>query len=371
MNIHVDQNIPSGQCVFKPHGSVALFNGRHLSREELSNTDALIIRSVTKVDKSLLEGTPVRFVGTTTIGTDHVDQAYLKRAGIGFAFAPGCNSNSVGEYIISVLLNLSEIHGWDLTSKTLGIVGYGNVGRNVVGKASALGMRILVNDPPLKRSGNNKTDFQSIDDIKKEADIISLHVPLVVDGSFKTFEMVNRSFLKNLRRIPYLINTCRGEVFEQTSVMEAFDKKWISGMALDVFPNEPRIDVPFCNKCDIISPHIAGYSHEGKLNGLKMIHQAFCMYFNHQNKWKSDLGTPKQLVSHGDLKKIVDQAYNVMEDHEQLKKALLADDIPYSFDQLRKYYRKRREFPNHIVDGTDQQINGQLGALGFQVLMEK
>ena len=224
MQIFVDENIPQGREAFTPHGEVTLFHGRQLQADALKQADALIVRSITKVNKNLLEASPIQFVGTATIGTDHVDQAYLASRNIAFSSAPGCNANSVAEYVLSALSRLHVDQGFTWQQKTLGIVGYGHVGKKLAAKAKILGIRILLCDPPLQEAGLDHETYYDLSMLLEECDIISLHVPLTRTGAHPTLRMIHNENLSLIQKPLILFNSCRGEVIEEKALFEAKQK---------------------------------------------------------------------------------------------------------------------------------------------------
>jgi erythronate-4-phosphate dehydrogenase len=393
MRIYVDENIPKGTELFSPYGDVTLFSGRALTNRDLAQTKALVVRSVTQVNARLLEGTPVEFVGTSTIGTDHIDQAYLQKRNIGFAFAPGCNSNSVGEYLVSALLRISQKQHYSLQGKTLGIVGYGNVGKNVKQKAEALGMRTLLCDPPLQelqQQGDSQLkniSFSSIEKLQREADALTFHVPLTKEGPYPTYRMVNSNFIQKLQKKPLLFNTCRGDVFEEEALVSGLRNQLISHLVLDVFPNEPHLNTKLCSLCEWITPHVAGYSLEGKTNGGQAVLEALCQHFHFprpiftqeeepipiQPLFPPSLSHSSQTEGDRELQALascVYQTYDIAKDDMALRKALKTDNIPNAFDQLRKNYPIRREFPHHLVSLSEKKqglLRQKLESIGFLI----
>jgi erythronate-4-phosphate dehydrogenase len=355
---------------------VTLFHGRHLDKDQLAHADALIVRSITKVSDSLLRDTPVKFVGTATIGTDHIDIGYLKDRNIGFAHAPGCNSNSVGEYWVAALLQLGQLWNYQFHGKTLGIIGYGNVGKNVEKKALALGLKVLKNDPPLEEEEPGKYHLVSLSQILQEADIISLHVPLTKTGKYPTFQMVDHNFMERTNKSIVLFNTCRGNVIREEAVMEARKQGKITHMILDVFPGEPGINPELVVQCEIATPHIAGYSLQGKLNGGSQILKSFCSFFNLKYPEDTpDPGPDNPLIDCSDLKgeealfTCISRAYPIMKDDERLRASLNSRNPAGEFDLLRKNYPVRYEFPKYVAklpDG-DRELFSTIKKLGFTV----
>src|SRR5690606_24276705 len=296
MRIWVDENIPQGKEAFAAHGEAVSFAGRGLSRSDIAAADALIVRSVTRVDAGPLEGTPVRVVGTATIGTDHVDQEFLRARGIGFSSAPGCNSHSVGDYVTAALTHLEFRKSFPLEGRTLGLIGYGHVGKQVALRAAALGLRILKCDPPLRDASDSPGQFSDLATLLAESDIISLHVPLAKGGPYPTLGLAGKDFFARLARPIVLINTCRGEVVREPDLLDAMDAGKIRHLVLDVFAGEPRIDQNLCARADLVTPHIAGYSVQGKLNGTAQIAEAFRRFFGFADRWEPSLPGPARPV---------------------------------------------------------------------------
>lgn len=357
LNIIVDENIVFAKEAFALFGNVTLLSGREINNSILKDADILIVRSITKVDKELLKNTPVKFVGTATIGTDHIDLEYLKKNKIAFADAKGCNAYSVAEYLIVSLLNLSVRFNFTLKEKSIGIVGVGNVGSKVAKFADALGMKVLLNDPPLQRAGNNNS-FVSLDEILN-ADIITLHVPLNLSGIDRTYHLFDKKKLMELKDGTILINTSRGAVIKNQELLEIIDTKKLK-VVLDVWENEPDINIDLLNKVIIGTPHIAGYSLEGKINGTKMIFDALADYLNlnisfnftKEAPTNSLLSFEKSETIEKDLDQIISKIYPIRRDDKLMRKMLnmsREERIKY-FDLLRKDYPIRREFNNYRVE---------------------
>ncbi len=376
MLILVDENIPMGREAFAAHGEVRLFAGRGLTRAQLSDAQALIVRSVTRVDAKLLEGTQVRFVGTATIGTDHVDMPWLAERGIGFSSAPGCNANSVGEYVASALTGLESRQGFPLAGKTLGIIGWGHVGKRVEAKAAALGLRILRNDPPLQAAAHDARSFSPLERLTVECDILSLHVPLITDGSHPTLRLCDAGFFSRLAKPIVLLNTCRGEVIDETALRTARRSGKIRHLVLDVFAGEPRPDPATCAAADLITPHIAGYSLPGKLNGTTQVAAAFRRHFGYADAWKPEYPAPAEAdiayVEESDTafeRRCIAAVYDVAADDARLRAALTESDPGKGFDRLRREYPIRHEFGSFQVIRLPEEkrvLRSRLSGLGFR-----
>lgn len=355
MKIVADPNIPFVREAFGPLGEVALVPGRTMTPATVREADILLVRSVTPVNAALLDGSCVRFVATATIGTDHVDTGLLARQAIGFASAAGSNANSVAEYIVAALLELAHRQKFRLRDKTLGVVGVGNIGARVVRYARALGMRVLQNDPPL-----------GLLEPALEADIVTVHVPLLET----TKRMLHHD---NLERF-ILINTSRGEVVDNKALLRAIDGDRITGAVLDVWENEPNISPELLDVVDIGTPHIAGYSLDGKVNGVRMIYEAACRHFGVPATWQPSLPAPPTpriefSVSSGEdaedtLHRIVRQVYGIEGDDARLRAGIR------EFDRLRGEYPVRREFFNTqlALRGASESLRRLCRELGFQML---
>ena len=375
MKIIVDENIPYGREAFETLGEVETMAGRAITRAALAAADILVVRSITTVDRELLEGTPVRFVGTCTIGEDHIDRAYLAEQGIGFSSAPGCNANSVGEYVIAALLDLAERHDLDLTLLRLGIVGVGNVGARVLAKATALGMSAVLNDPPLADETGDPR-YRPIDEIL-DCDIITLHVPLEHSGPYPTFHMVDAEFLRWLKPTAILLNTARGPVVDNFALKTALDKGNLRAAVLDVWEGEPNVDMGLLDAVDIATPHIAGYSFDGKVNGTRRIYEAACGFLGVPSQWDALCVLPEPEVGEITVNPLeanalggaVRAVYDIMRDDTAMRGISRKPKAKHGayFDRLRKNYPRRREFFNTRVrlSAPSPELESRLAGLGF------
>jgi erythronate-4-phosphate dehydrogenase len=382
MKIVADENIPCVEKAFSTLGEVALLPGRGLRPADVRDADVLLVRSVTRVDHDLLEGSRVRFVGSATIGYDHVDREYLGRRGIGFATAPGSNATSAAEYVVSALLVLQERHAFDLASMTVGIVGCGNVGSRVRDRLTALGMSCLVNDPPLQRAGG-QDGFVELEAVL-QADIVSLHVPLTRGGRYPTFHLADGSFLRRLKPGAILLNTARGAVVDNLALAALLRKRDDLCVVLDVWEGEPAINTVLLEAAVLGTPHIAGYSLDGKFRGTEMIYRAACEYFGQTPQWcalddlpAAPLPAPAPAEGGGTMAGIrhaVLAAYDVRRDDRRLREILKlpADERPAWFDRLRRDYPVRREFAECGIDtaGMDRSSVAILRELGFRASMK-
>ncbi|HSR62442.1 MAG TPA: 4-phosphoerythronate dehydrogenase, partial [Gammaproteobacteria bacterium] len=285
MKIIADPLIPHVREAFAVLGEVSFCDGRSIMSETVRDADMLLVRSVTPVNADLLRGSRVHFVASATSGIDHVDTDYLDGAGIGFAHAPGCNAQSVVEYVLSSMLVLARKYDFRLQEKTAGIIGCGQVGSRLLRALEILDVRCLVNDPPLQeRTGDS--GFVAIEELLS-ADLISLHVPLTESGAWPTRDLVNRGFLQQLTPGSILVNTSRGDVVDEKALSELVDRRQ-HGVVLDVWRGEPAIDRGLLASVDIGTPHIAGYSLDGKIRATTMIRQAACEYFSIDTEMTTD-----------------------------------------------------------------------------------
>lgn len=380
MRIAVDSNTPYAAEAFRGLGEVRLVNTGAFRAELLRDVDVLVVRSETRVDRALLAETPVKFVGTVTIGTDHIDQAFLRSRGIPLASAPGSNSNSVKEYVLAALLELAHRFGFDLRGKTLGVVGVGNIGSKVVRVGELLGMQVLQNDPPRRRV-TGEARFLPLDELM-EADILTLHVPLTHGGEDPTVHLFDRDRIARMKPGSILVNTSRGAVVENGGILEALEGGRLRGAVLDVWEGEPGISVDLLKGVTIGTPHIAGYSLDGKLNAVQMVRAAVCEAFGSSSSWDPSvllrppgnrvLEIPAGCATAWDvMRSAVSRAYDILQDDRALRELVGMDPEgrPAYFSGLRKSYRVRREFHAFSVRLPERWsgLSAQMQHLGFAV----
>lgn len=378
MLIIADSKIPNVEIAFHQFGEVRMLRTSEMTNANIKDATAILVRSETPVNESLLKHARVKFVGTATIGTDHVDLDYLQQCDIGFASCPGSNANSVSEYVLAALLEMAEQYHFSLRGKILGVIGHGNTGSRVAIKAEALGMKVLLNDPPLARATLDPR-YLHIGELM-DADIISLHVPLTRSGEDATFHLVNEQRLSAMKRGSILINSSRGAVAETEALKQAIISEHLLTCVLDVWENEPRIDTDLLGQTSIGTPHIAGYSFDGKLNATSMLQRAIGSFFNmpmpeQKSEMPSELNelalpertnAPESLLAF-----LVRQCYDIREDDRRLRRviSMTQEDRAAYFRKLRAEYPIRREFHNAVVDGTelDEETQNMLAAIGFAV----
>jgi erythronate-4-phosphate dehydrogenase len=348
IKIIADDKIPFLKEVLEPYADIVYLPGNLISRESVVDADALLIRTRTKCNQSLLEDTSVKFIATATIGHDHIDADYCKSRDIVWVNAPGCNSSSVQQYITTALLTLSQNQHFSLSDKALGIIGVGNVGSKVQIAANLLGMKVKLNDPPRVRK-EGSAGFVSLDEILETCDIITLHVPLIREGEDRTFHLFDSSVFDKLKTSSWLINSSRGEVVETMALKTALSAGRIKDAILDVWENEPDIDLELLRQVTISTPHIAGYSVDGKANGTAMVIQALSQFFGLplQDFYPPALplpSNPKIVIDGADksrqqvIYEAIMKTYAIIEDHNRLQLT------PGSFEKQRGSYPVRREF---------------------------
>lgn len=364
MLIVADENIPLLDEFFLDFGEIRRCPGRAIDASAVADADVLLVRSVTRVDQQLLAGSQVAFVGTCTIGTDHLDLAYFEAAGIRWSSAPGCNARGVVDYVLGSLLALAEQQGVELAQRTYGIIGAGQVGGRLVEVLKGLGWSVMVCDPP--RQAAEGGDFVSLESILKECDVISLHTPL----NEQTKHLLGVEQLAQLRPGCWLINASRGAVVDNQALRHLLEDGADLQVVLDVWEGEPQVDAGLAKLCRIATPHIAGYSLDGKLRGTAQIYQALCAWQKCAPNVALPALLPPQLLTEISLHAampaslalplICRAVYDPRRDDADFRRSLLGDSAQRreAFDRLRKHYPLRRE-----VDGLRVRLSGESAAL--------
>jgi erythronate-4-phosphate dehydrogenase len=370
VEIVMDENIRSGERAFAGFGNVRLKSGREITSEDLGGTDVLLVRSVTPVNEELLGGTPVRFVGSATTGTDHMDEEYLRDAGIEFVHAPGANADSVVEYVIAALLALSACEGDSLRGKTAGIVGCGQIGGRLARRLPALGMNVVLNDPPLARkaeAAGRSHDFMDLDTLLVTADVLSLHTPLTTDGRYPTYHLIDEEKLAAVRDSAWLVNTCRGPVVDNRALHAALEDRRLGAAVLDVWENEPAPEPHLVEASALATPHIAGYSYDGKIAGTLMLYEALEEFLGQKGGWNYEeeltfdgtrspvLDIPETSDEITWLDRLVKQMYDITVDDRNMRHLI---ELPraqqgYYFTELRRTYPRRRSFSRFVVPAAE------------------
>ena len=368
LKIIADDAIPFLRGVFEPFAQVTYLPGAAIAGADLKDTDALIIRTRTKCNGKMLAGTGVKIIASATIGMDHVDTAECEKLGIRCVNAPGCNAASVAQYMVSVLTAESVESGKALAGRTLGIVGVGHVGKKVAAAAAALGMRVLLNDPPRARA-EGPSGFVSLDRILAESDYITMHTPLNRDYPDRTYHLADEEFFLKAARKPFFINASRGPVTDQDALKSALITGRIRGAALDVWEDEPDISRELLDMVKIATPHIAGYSADGKATGTTMAVRAVAAFFGidalsdfHPDGVPSPDPAVLTVSAEHPVESAVLSVYDVRKDDASLR------NDPDFFESLRKHYPVRREFPAYRIGNADRisaSARSTLRALGF------
>ena len=364
MLIVADENIPLLDAFFEGFGEIRRVPGRSIDRATVEQADVLLVRSVTHVSRDLLQGSKVRFVGTCTIGTDHLDLEYFAEANIGWSSAPGCNARGVVDYVLGSLLTLAEIEGVALAERTFGVVGAGQVGGRLVKVLQGLGWKVLVCDPP--RQAAEGGDYASLEHVIAQCDVISLHTPLTPS----TRHLFDRQRLEQLKPGAWLINASRGPVVDNQALREVLLEREDLQAVLDVWEGEPSVDIALAELCVIATPHIAGYSLDGKQRGTAQIYQALCQFLGQPASVSLDQLLPAPWLAQVSLSASCDPAwalamlcrgvYDPRRDDADFRRSLVVSGAEQrtAFDLLRKHYPERRE-----IDGLKVRINGESAVL--------
>ncbi|MBF8765378.1 4-phosphoerythronate dehydrogenase PdxB [Pseudomonas putida] len=363
MLIVADENIPLLDAFFQGFGEIRRYPGRSLDAASVREADILLVRSVTKVDRQLLEGSRVRFVGTCTIGTDHLDLDYFEQAGIRWSSAPGCNARGVVDYVLGSLLTLADLEGASLPERVYGVVGAGEVGGRLVGVLRALGWKVMVCDP--LRQAAEGGDYVELDTLLQACDVISLHTPLERGGQYPTWHLLGPTELAKLRPGAWLINASRGAVVDNGALRTLLQQRDDLHAVLDVWEGEPQVDLRLADLCTVATPHIAGYSLDGRQRGTAQIYRALCRHLGVEERIQLADLLPRPPVAQIELDAEADlqwalamlcrAVYDPRRDDADLRRSLSEDAQQQraAFDLLRKHYPPRRE-----VEGLSVRIRG-------------
>lgn len=382
MKIICSTSMPFAAEVFGPLGNLQILDPHKITPDVLKMADILICRSTLKVKPALLQGSKVRFVGTGTIGYDHFDTAYLDRQGIAWTAAPGCNANSVAEYVVAALLRLAGRDGFRLRGKTIGIIGVGQVGRRVLKKAEALGLRALLNDPPLFDQ-TGAACYRPLEEVLAKADIITLHVPLEKAGKYPTFHLADRNFFGRVRKNCVLINAARGAVMNSDDFLKARAAGKIARAVIDCWEGEPAYRRDVLPAADLATPHIAGYSLEGRVMGTVQVYRKLCDFLGRRPQLDLEALLPPApeivlpaagRLAEEALGEIVGRVYDIEADDRALRRSACADAGRRGrrFEKMRQNYPVRREFRFTRVrlPPAAAALAATLRQLDFQVVAE-
>lgn len=377
MHIVADENIPLLNEFFADFGEITLVEGRSMTAADVADADILLVRSVTRVDAQLLAGSKVKFVGTATIGTDHIDQDYLQEAGIGFKSAPGCNAQAVVDYVLSALSVLVDERGIGFTDVSVGIVGVGSVGLLLRRRLEEMGVTVLAVDP--FKDPEEVGELVTLDEAL-QADVVTLHTPLTRDGEHPTWHLVDKQRLAQMKPDASLINAGRGAVVDNAALLEHMQNNRDFEAILDVWENEPELDLNLMHRCLLATPHIAGYSLDGKMRGTEYVYQGLCEFFGLPVRRKLAQFLPEpgvkrvnfsdQVPVHQALRTAIRAAYEIRVDDGVMRTAMKrSDNLKATFDHLRKHYPLRRDIPTLRVGvpAKCHDLHEALSAAGFDV----
>lgn len=365
MKIVADQNIPLLDAFYADIGEVKKLSGREITRDDLIDCDVLIVRSVTKVNEALLSGTPVKFVGTCTIGLDHIDLTYLEEQGIQWANAPGCNANAVVQYVFSTMAALMP--NWQ--EKTVGIIGCGSIGTRLHSRFTQLGVKVSCYDP--FSTDDEQADLVTFDEVLK-SDIITCHTPLTKTGPFPSFHLLDKTALEKIPKSALIINSCRGGVIDETALLDLLPEKQFK-LAIDVWENEPQLNFTLLDQVDIATPHIAGYTLEGRENGTAMVYEALIDFLAIDAKPIAEIVSNDVVDFENEKNKeetlntILLQCYPINEDDQRLREGKTAENFGQYFDRLRKNYPHRREYTHYDFSNSvaDLALKKQLDIISL------
>lgn len=356
--IVADNTVPYLKGIAEPFAEVVYLDSKDFTPEAVKDADALIVRSIDKCSRELLSGSRVKLITTATIGFDHIDINYCEEAGITWKNAPGCNAVSVAQYVLASLVTIALKQGESLQGKTIGIVGVGHVGKEVEKLCKAFGMHILRNDPP-RAAAEGSHSFVSLDTIAREADIITLHVPYTKEGAYATRHLANAAFFDRLQRTPWFINSCRGAVHDTKALLQAKHSGKVTELVIDCWENEPEINRELLAQATIATPHIAGFSADGKANGTRQCLENISDFFNVQIEKLSEVMPPAPIHPIIDL--------NLFSNH-RIEQAILASfnpllidkalrETPEKFEALRTHYDHPREYKAYtLINATREEL---------------
>lgn len=351
LKIVIDENITNAKSAFNKFGEVFLLKSEEITNDFIKDADILIVRSTVNVNADLLRNSKIKFVGSATIGDDHIDKEYLKSKNIVFSNAEGCNAESVVEYIISALLEYANESEEPLSGKSIGIIGCGRIGSRVAQITEAFGMDVVKNDPPLKRL-TGSAEYYELEKLF-DCDFITIHAPLNKSGIDKSLHLLNEQNLNKINPNAVLINSARGAIIDNDILTWILSQKKLKAAILDVWENEPNISAELLKLTYIGTPHIAGYSHEGKLTGTKIIYDALCAFLKIEPEWSPIIESPQQpqIILKNNINEeliiyaAIKHCYNIKNDNDIFKKSIYSStNIGVEFKNIRRNYPIRREF---------------------------
>jgi erythronate-4-phosphate dehydrogenase len=373
MKIIADENIADVAEYFGGKGELTLMPGRAINAQAVREADVLLVRSVTHVDRYLLQQSPCKFVGTATSGIDHIDTQWLAEKNIGLGWARGCNAQSVVDYVFSAMASLSEAQGFDWRHLSFGIAGCGEVGSRLAATLLGLQCRVVIHDPFLAATHLLAAHFGDYNSVLKQ-DVVCFHTPITTDGPWPTWHMLDGAKLNTLSADTVLVNAGRGAVIDNQALLARLEQHPQQQVVLDTWEGEPDINLDLLKRANIATPHIAGYSREGKLNGTRMIYAQFGEFFGLESRHQSEKGEQKirleiskDLPPLSQLNQLIKNAYDVMGDHARMQELLYAGNAGIAFDTLRKTYPLRHEFSAFAVAAGElsESLHQRVRTLGF------
>ena len=368
MKIVADNTVPYLKGIAEPIADVTYLTSKEFTPEQIHNADALIVRSIDKCTRELLEGSQVKLITSATIGFDHIDTQYCEEAGITWKNSPGCNAVSVAQYILAGLIILSLVRKEKLQGKTIGIIGVGHVGKEVQKLCTAFGLNVLLNDPPRAEIEGQK-EFVSLDTIAEQADIITFHTPLTKTGRYATFHLAGKDFFSKLKKNPWFINASRGAVHDTEALLQAYQTGKISEMIIDCWENEPTINLELLSHTTIATPHIAGFSADGKANGTRMCLEHIESFFHLQFDKIKNVVPPALENPIIDLDKFTENRIEqaVLKSFNPLYVDKMLRENPNKFEWYRNNYQHPREFSAYTIIHATMEEAQVLQQLGFNV----
>ncbi|MXP50864.1 4-phosphoerythronate dehydrogenase [Pantoea sp. SoEX] len=380
MKILVDEFIPYAYEIFKDTGNVVKIHSDQLFGREILDTHCLLVRSITKINKgSLKDRKLIKFIGSATSGIDHIDTNWLKELDITFSAAPGCNSIAVAEYVFSSLLFLAERNNFQLKDRTIGIVGFGNIGSYLNKILQVWGITTLLCDPPKSDDGHKdkRNFFYPLSELISKVDIITFHIPLINEGKYKTFHMMNKEYLLSLKPNTILVNSSRGSVINTKDLIDVLEIRKDIKVVMDVWEGEPEISANLLNQVTIATAHIAGFTIEAKIRATIKLYAEWCKLIKKTKKIKINKFLPNKIfnniflngnITQSKLNKLVNLIYNIYTDDSLLRNAIITQSC--SFDNLRNHYRARSEWFSLKISCNNYETFDVLKKIGFNAIFK-
>lgn len=368
MKIIADKTIPYLKGIVESVADVTYLSSEEFTSDRIRNADALIVRSIDKCTRQLLRGSRVKLITSATIGFDHIDTHYCDEAGILWKNAPGCNARSVAQYVLASLVACFLQQNESLQGKTIGIIGVGHVGKELERLCQAYGLQVLRNDPP-RAETESEGEFVPLETLAEEADIVTLHTPLTREGRFSTYHLADETFFSRLQRRPCLINAARGAIVDTVALLKANEAGLLRNLIIDCWEGEPNVNRTLLQRASIATPHIAGFSADGKANGTRVCLENIEAFFNVKIEKLKEVVPPIPLYPVIDLNGFaehrVEQA--ILHCFNPLTVDQMFREEPECFEWFRTQYQHPREFQAYMVINAMPKEAVLLERLGFQV----